>query len=294
MATQLKVEDDDLELDIRDNVLVDDDPHDDDDATDDDDDEEGEGGEDQDAGDDDEYQIVVGDIEARAEDEPEGVRNLREALKETKRRLKEAESRLAPATDDVGEKPNIDDYWDNPEQYDIDRDAWADRKRKADEARRQQEEAAERFQKRWQEQERQFEEGWGALPMKGKDTARAKVEDQFDTMQRAMLVKAARGNAAALFYVLGSDQARIDKLKALADDPAEFIAEAAVLAKETQVQKRKPTTAPETRHTGQSGGGGGRGDSKLERLEREAEKTGDRTELLAYRRKLRERETSRE
>lgn len=235
-------------------------------------------------GDDDEDVITFGGEASAPEQDTRTIRELREAVKTYKRRAHDAEAKLAPVEDDLGAEPDPDDYWDNPEGL---RDAIRDydrKKARRDERIAAQTEQAQRMQARWDEQSSAFESNWAGLKVASKDEARARVEDQFDAAQQAMLIKASRGNAGFLVF-LGNSPDRLAKLKELAHDPADFLVEAAVMAKEVGVSKRKPDTQPETRHRGSSGGGGG-GDQKLARLEAEARKTGDRTALNRYRRNM--------
>lgn len=243
-------------------------------------------GDDQDQPDDqaddgDEDVIQFAGAETKGEVESEGMRSLRERLKVVEREKRDLERRNAPKADEVGAKPNIDDYWENPEQFETDLLAWNERKRSADDDAKRQREANETAQKKWQDQERTFEDAWSGLRNEAKHAARAKVEDAFAPEQQAMLVKAARGNGAGLFFMLGSNPDSLAKLKDLASDPVEFIAEAATMAKDIQVTKRAPRTHPETVHRG-SGGSAGGSDAKLARLEADARKTGNRTALNQY------------
>jgi hypothetical protein len=230
--------------------------------------------------------IQFAGAETKGEVESEGMRSLRERLKESERERKELLRKVAPKVDEVGPEPNIDDYWENPEQYTIDLRAYDAKMADAKAAEKRQAEANEAAQKKWQDQERTFEDAWSGLRNEAKHAARAKVEDAFAPEQQAMLVKAARGNGAGLFFMLGSNPDSLAKLKDLASDPVEFIAEAATMAKDIQVTKRAPRTLPEAVHRG-SGGSAGNTDAKLIRLQSEAEKTNDYTKLFAYKRELR-------
>lgn len=228
--------------------------------------------------------VVYGGAEQRGEEESEGIRNLREELKRQKARIRELEG--APAEEDAGERPSLEAF-----DYDEDRHAdalaeWLDKRRRIAERRTEAEVAARRQQERWESQSRAFEDSWSAFNNRTKDAARAKVEEAFDSTQQAMLVKASRGNGAGLFYLLGTNPEKLAEIKALTDDPAEFIAAAAVIAKEAQVTRRKPETQPETRHRGSAPTGNK--DAVLERLEREAERSGDYTKLARYQRDMKE------
>lgn len=221
-----------------------------------------------------------------AEPEPEGMRNLRNRLREVERENRTLKGQ--PKVDDIGEEPDPEDYWDKPEQFKVDLRAYDERKRKAEEATRQQEDAQRRQQERWERQRSDYDRGFEDLRASGKDTARGVVEDAFPGEQLAYLIKAAGSNAAAFVYALGNNPDKRGELQELAKDGswAEFIAAAAVMSKEVTLQRRKPSTQPEKQHRG--GGAPPSSDTKLERLEREARQSGDRTELIAYRRKLRE------
>jgi hypothetical protein len=237
--------------------------------------------------------ISWGDTAVAPEDETEGMRNLREALKREKQLRKDAEARVAPKADPVGDKPNMDDYWEKPEQFEVDLLAWNERKRQAGERETQAQAAARKQQERWEAQHRDLDAGYSELRAPGKDVARSTVEDQFPGEQFAYLVKAAGKNAPAFVLALGSASDKREELKSLAADGswAEFIATAAVMAKEVNVQRRKPTTAPDQNHAarGASGlGSAGSAEKRLAALEAEADRTGDRSKVIAFKRAQKE------
>ena len=240
---------------------------------------------DEQSGEEEDVVLFGADEPVQGEEEPEGVRNLREHARKLERELKEYRS--AQQQDEVGEKPTL-------ESCDYDEDAFAEqltayheRQRAVTERQRQQQAIAEKQQQKWGEQQSQFEQAFTGLKFAGKDAARAKVEAALLAEAVPMLVKAAKGNAAGLMVALGSSPDKLNNLKQLIDDGdwAEFIAEAAVMAKEVRVERRKPTTTPEQVHGGRSGGGSS-GDAKLERLEAEARKSGDRSKVVAYKAEL--------
>ena len=188
----------------------------------------------------------------------------------------------APKDEPLPPEPDIDDFDYDPVAFKAALREWDAMKAARENAERDRQEAARRQQERFERQQQALDAAWGDLKVTGKDTARAKVEEAFDEPRRALLVKAARGNAA-LYIALGANPEKLRALQDLKDDPAEFLIEAALLAKEVKVEKRKPTTQPEQVHRG-TAGGAGRSDSKLERLQEEARRTGDRTKLNNYQR----------
>jgi len=289
MATQPNQQDweDDFSEDEPDLDLGDDAGDDNDDETDDEDDDRQDEGE---PGTDDDEQDVIGwgKQAVETQDEPEGIRNLRTRLREIERENKSLKAAQAPKVDEVGPKPDMDDYWDKPEQFEKDLLEWRERQRSAEQRQTEQQQAARRQQERWEAQSRDFDAGYADLRVTGKDAALAWFEDTFTDQQRAFIVKAA-GKAAPSFVVaLRGNEAKTTELQELAKEEswAEFIAAAAVMAKEVNVQRRKPSTAPERRHAteGNSGGTGAghRKDAKRERLEREADASGDYSALVRY------------
>ena len=224
--------------------------------------------------------VTFGSDDVRGEDEPEGIRNLREELKRQKARVRELEgSGTAPV--DIGARPKLEDFDYDEDAHGEAVEAWIDKKRSVDAQVTARDEAARQAQEKFNTQQRAFEDGWSALRVTGKDAARAKVEDTFDPTQQAMLIKAARGNGAGLMLYLGTSTASLEKLKGLVNDPAEFIAEAAVMAKEVKVERRKPATTPLEPVRGGTGGAA-KGDARRARLERDADTSGDYSALIKY------------
>ncbi|WP_380784441.1 hypothetical protein [Sphingomonas sp. R86520] len=228
--------------------------------------------------------VTFGADDVRGEDEPEGIRNLREELKRQKARVRELEGAGA-APVEVGARPKLEDFDYDEDAHGEAVEAWIDKKRNADAQVTARDESIRQAQEKFNTQQRAFEDGWSALRVTGKDAARAKVEDTFDPTQQAMLIKAARGNGAGLMLYLGTSAASLDKLKALVNDPAEFIAEAAVMAKEVKVERRKPATTPIEPVRGGTGGAA-KGDARRARLERDADTSGDYSALIKYDRDL--------
>ena len=233
--------------------------------------------------------ITFGDTGVAGEDEPEGVRNLRKRLREV-----ETENRALkgqPKVENVGPRPSLEDF-----EYDEDKHAeavvaWADRKRRVDEQGEQQEQLSKAVTQDVEAGQRAYQEQRASLRLPGFEAADDKVVDALPELFVNAINLAAGDKAAALRFFLGNNPEQLAKLTAL--DPRKITdlikaaAMAGAMAKEINVQRKKPMTQPETVHRGGTAPKGG--DAKLERLEREAEKTHDRTALIAYKRELRER-----
>jgi hypothetical protein len=220
-------------------------------------------------------------------EEPEGIRNLRNRLREVERENKALKGK--PQQEELGPYPE-------PEEFNYDDAAhqaavvkWAERKVAIEARGKQQQAVAERQAARWSDQQRDLDNGFADLRVPGKDTARAMVEEEFAGEAFAYLVKAAGPKSAAYLYALGNSPEKRAELKALSDEGswAEFIAKAALQSNEVTMQRRKPSTQPEQQHRGTSGGGAGNGEARLKALETEAEKTGVYTKLFEYKRQLR-------
>lgn len=243
------------------------------------------------SGEDEQDEIGWGGTTVAGEDEPEGVRNLRKRLREREEELKALKG--GPKVDDVGERPTLEACDFDDDRFERELAEYIGRKRTAEERESQANAVRERQAARWNDQRRDLDDGFADLRVPGKDAARAAVEEAFTGEAFAYLVKAAGKKAAPYLYALGNSAEKRAELKALVDEGswAEFIATAAIQSNEVTMQRRKPTTTPEQQHRGTSGGGAHNSDAKLARLEAAAAKPGaDRTELIAYKRQLRDRQ----
>jgi hypothetical protein len=219
------------------------------------------------------------------------VKHLREQIKKRDKDLAEArKAKPDPEPIEVGPKPTLADFDFDEEARDAAYDEWFKRKEAAD---RQQGEASQSV-----ERER---EAWTA-ELQRVDSEKAEIkapdiDDAFDTVrsvlsleQQAALVQATdKGNTARIIYALGKHPDKLAELgdMAITDMPslARFIKSVSKLEAQLKVVKRRVAPQPEQVERG-SGPVAARSDKKLEKLEKEADKTGDRTELLKYRKQL--------
>jgi hypothetical protein len=89
-------------------------------------------------------------------------------------------------------------------------------------------------------------------------------------------------NPALVIYALGKNPKKAAELAKI-EDPVKFAFAVAKLEKELKVTNRKAAPAPE-RMVSSTGRVSGAVDSTLERLRAEAEKTGNYTKVLQYKR----------
>lgn len=251
------------------------------------------------ADDDGEVVVLLGDEQppAATDDEIEGkpapqwVRDLRKSDREKAKRIRELEQQVAagkqpqqqPAQIVVGDKPTLEGCDFDAESYADKLVAWNDRKRQADEQVAQARQEQETAQAAWQQKLNGYSAAKTALKVPDFDDAEAVVLEKLSKTQQAILISGAKSHAA-LIYALGKNPAQLQKLAAI-KDPVEYAFAAARLEGELKVVPRKNPPAPERQV--RSSAGSSSIDSTEARLEKEADASGDRSNLIAYRRQKR-------
>lgn len=213
-------------------------------------------------------------------DAPEWVRDLRKKYRELERENAELKSKAAPKAPEAGPKPELyDEGIDGDEAtYDAAIIAWHERKRAAEAAKTEAQKAEEQAQERWHAELGTYATQKDKLGVKDFNTAEEEVLSALTPQQQAILVQGAESKAL-LVYALGKSPDKLRELAAI-QDPIKFAFAAAKLEGKTKMERR-PATAPESRVTG-SAPLSGSSDKQLQRLEKEAEATGNRTALIAY------------
>jgi len=131
------------------------------------------------------------------------------------------------------------------------------------------------------EQARQIEQQRKALGVPDYDTKASSVRERLSDAQMSILISGI-DNPAQMIYALGRSESRLDML-AGEDNLAKFAVMLGKMEKDIKVTK-KTAPAPESRVRGANGSIAVSGsDKKLEQLEKEAARTGDRSKLIAYR-----------
>lgn len=222
---------------------------------------------------------------------PAWVKDLRKANREKDRRIRELEQRLnanAPQQEQavtVGKKPELDDpgidY--DKELYDKELFAWLERKNKAEQEQARKVEAEKAAKDAWAARVQTYEKAKAALKVQDFQDAEDALSDALSVVQQGVILSGAE-KPELLVYALGKAPAKLKELASITD-PVKFAFAVAKLETQLKVQPRKQAPAPERRVTGSVPVGGP--DKTLERLEAEADKTGDRTKVAAYKRQLR-------
>jgi len=184
----------------------------------------------------------------------------------------------------VGERPALADC-----DYDEDKHAeallaWSERKRQAEAEEADADRQARETQEAWSKEVEGYQAKKAALKFSDVQQAEDVVAATLSEIQRAVIIKSAE-NPALVEYALGKHPGKLAEISAITD-PLKLAAAVARMEGKLTVTPRRRPPEPEqiARGTGSIIQGA---DKTLERLEKEAERTGDSSKLVAYRRQKR-------
>jgi hypothetical protein len=287
----LDPEDDDRDedLDLEEDIV--DENDDDEDSSNDDEDDQSDDEQDEEE---DGFAVSFGD-EADEEDEDEDqgsntIKLLRKQVRKKNKRIKELErKRKEQETDQLTEtvpklpaKPTVDQF-EKAEDFSTALDNWYEIKAEHEEATKRVEAKNGQIAERWNSKVTSYTERRNDLDVEDFEDMESLIEDTLSPNQQAMIVSGCT-DPALFIYALGKNPKKAEELAALSD-PVEFAFAAARMETQLKTSKRKRAPAPERRVRGRSGTVST--DNELERLEKEADKTGDRSKVVAYKRELR-------
>lgn len=234
--------------------------------------------------------------EAKAEEAPKWVKELRKEHRETVRELRELKAekaaREAQTTqqkqEELGPRPKLGDA---DIDYDEDKfstalDAWHERKSKIDARERDARAQQDRAQAEWKGKVEAHQKAAAALKVSDYEEAEDVVRNTFSEVQQSILIEAA-DNSALLAYVIGQRPAKAKELATITN-PIKFAVALAKLETQVKTTPKKTAPPPETRVRG-SAPVSGVVDSKLAKLEADADRSGDRSKVVAYKRELKQR-----
>lgn len=243
-----------------------------------------------------ELQITLGD-EPEAEQEqqqeqqsaPDWVKELRRANREKDRRIRELENQVKAQQQPeqaivVGEKPTMASCDYDEEKYEQELDAWKERKRSAEVAAKEQEQAKKRDIEAFQARLDSYNQAKTKLRVADFEEAEETLVSMFSVTQQGILLNGC-DKPAELVYALGKAPAKAKELSSITD-PVKFAFALAKLETQLKVTNRPKAPPPERRVTG-SVSVTQAADQTLEKLREEARKTGDMTKLNAYKREQR-------
>ena len=227
------------------------------------------------------------DDESRA---PEWVRKVRKDNREKDRRIRELEALVGKSEQQkqtqLGPKPTLESCDYDADLFERRLDSWKERKavtdRQAAEARETEAKRQEYFNSKFEAYSTRKAEVIGKI----KDFADVEetVLHTLDDTQRGVVLAHAK-DPALLLYAIGKDEKRLQELAKLSD-PVEFIFAVARMETQMKTQSRKPASAPETRITGSAPSPGS--ETQLNKLREAAEKTGDYTKVIAYKKQIKD------
>ena len=247
---------------------------------------------------DEEFVITVGDEEPEPSDDddfsgkpaPTWVKDLRKKEREARKRIKELEAQVQQAKPadkpiEVGPKPKLADFDYDEDQFESAVEQWHERKRQAEQQQAVKHAEEEKAQRAWQSKMQSYEERRQNVASKVRDFEEVEeaAKDKLTATQQGILIHAAE-NPELILYHLGKNPKKAQELSEITD-PIQFAFAAAKLDSQMKIQTRKPSTQPERKPSG-SAGLSGVVDQKLAQLEAKAAKTGDRTELIKYKKSL--------
>jgi len=242
----------------------------------------------------DEVMVTIGEEAPPPEEHaqaPEWVRELRKQHRQLQREKRDLEEKLKSVSQPtaerpiaVGKKPTLEEHDYDADKYETELAEWFERKRKADETEARARAAEVEANQAWQAKLDGYGKAKADLKVRDFEDAEAQVSETFSVTQQGVLLQGA-DNPALLVYALGKNPSKAKELASI-KDPVKFAFAVAKLETQLKVQNRKAATPPEKTVRG-TGPVSGAVDSTLERLRAEAEKSGDFTKVMAYKRQQR-------
>ena len=236
-----------------------------------------------------EITVQIGDEEPPAEEPaaaPDWVKELRRANREKEKRIRELEAKLTTTGEaakpmQLAKKPKLEEYDYDSDRFEAAMEAWYEQKRAYDLEQEKVKQAEQAQRDAWQAKMEAYTKAKAELKVKDYDDAEALAQELFNVTQQGIVVQGA-DNPAMVIYALGKNP---KKAKEISDikDPVKFAFAVAKLEKDLKVTARKPAPPPEKTITGTAPVSGSV-DSTLERLRAEAEKTGNYTKVMQYKR----------
>lgn len=238
----------------------------------------------------DEIVVSIGDVSPQEEERKPAAKWIKEVRKlnrELARKNRELEAQLnstrtEPNPVKVVAKPTLDGCDYDSERYEAELSAWYEQKRQADLLEAQAKEAEAQQIRKYQERLAAYGKAKAELRVRDYEEAEETVLQHLDIPQQNVIVKGAE-NAALVVYALGKNPAKARELASI-KDPIDFAFAVARLEKDLKVSNRAKKAPPPEKVVTGSGRISGSVDSELERLRAHAEKTGDISAVLRYKR----------
>lgn len=215
---------------------------------------------------------------------PVWVKELRRTNRELARENRELKQKQAPAAQQAATKPTLADCDFDEEAFETKLLAWQEQQAQARTQQQQKADAERQAQEAWQAKLDTHGKAKAALKVGDYEDAEAAASEVLSVTQQAVIVSGA-DNSAIVTYALGKNPAKLKELASITD-PVKFAFAIAKLETQLKVTPRKAPPTPE-RPIGGNAPAAGVMDTKLASLEAEADRTGDRSKVIAYNREQR-------
>lgn len=239
----------------------------------------------------DEVVITIGDeAPETTEDETTAVpwvRNMRKQNRELQKELRELKAKAAqPAgvetAPTVVPRPKLEDFEYDSEAHDKAVDAWHEQKRQADEHAAKVSKERESQEAEWNGKLTQYAEAKKALKVSDYDSAEAAALESLSVTQQGIILQGAH-DPAKIVYVIGNNPLKAKELSEI-KDPVKFAF--AIARLEDKLKTTPKASPPVERKLGGSSAAGVSKTDHLDKLRSQAEKTGDYSAVMAYKRQM--------
>lgn len=245
--------------------------------------------------DEDEVVVSIGEEPPPSEEEeaahaPEWVRELRKNHRELVKRNRELEEQVkaktetAPAAPTLGAKPTLEACDYDAEAFETALAKWYDQKRQVDEQKAKADADAKAQADAWNAKLASYAAAKSTLKVKDFEEAEATAQAALNPTQQGIILQGAE-KPEVLIYALGKNPTKLKELSAITD-PVKYAFAVAKLETQLKVTQRK--APPPEKVVQGTGPKSGTVDSTLERLRAEAEKTGNYTKVMEYKRQKRQ------
>lgn len=241
--------------------------------------------------------LIEGESPPQEEEEevaeaPKWVKELRKTHKDVVRKNRELEEKLKslekPKVEEpveLGAKPTLRDYDYDDEKFEAAIEAWHDRKLKVSAQEAEKAKQNKAAQDAWNAKVEAYNKARTALKVKDYDEVAANAGEVLNATQQGIIV-AGSENPALVVYALGKNPKKAAELSKI-QDPVQFAFAIAKLEGQLKVSSKRTAPPPENVLTAGTGRSSGSVDSTLERLRAEAEKSGDYSKVIAYKKSKR-------
>ena len=210
------------------------------------------------------------------------VKHLRQQIREAHKRVAELEKSPKPQAVDPGPEPTLESCDYDEDKYRV---AIREYDKKVAEASKPAADADAELQAQWQRERNRYVEGKSKLGYPDVEDAEETVKAALSPAQQTALVLAAE-DPAKMMYALYKNPARLAELAA-ETNPVKLAAKCAKLEGQLKMVKRRAIPEIDTPERGSGQISKASADKTLAKLEAEAERTGDRSKVIKYKRELR-------